>query len=136
MIPKIMVVDDDQSVGNFLTRFLGKKNYEAISFAEPKKALEYLKTNQVNLMLADLNMTAAVGEPRPNGREISGIELIKLSKELKPNLQVLVMTGLPDSETFESLKKYGISDYLEKPIHLNDLEKSITVSLKRNIDNK
>ncbi|MBI4834716.1 MAG: response regulator [Planctomycetes bacterium] len=136
MIPKIMVVDDDQAIGNLLTRFLRKKNYEAISFTNPKEALEHLKTNPVNLMLIDLNMTAAVGEPRPNGREISGIELIKSSKELKPDLSVLVMTGMPDSETFEFLKKYGISDYLEKPIHLSDLEKSIAVSLKINIGNK
>ena len=114
--PKIIVVDDELEIGEMLTRFLTKKNYEVTSFTRAKEALEYLKTNEVNLMLTDLAMP-----------EMSGIELIKATKELKPDLPILVMTGMYGSELMDELV-IG-TDYLTKPVQLDSLEKVIASRL-------
>jgi len=117
--PKIMVVDDELEIGELLTRFLQKKNYEVTSFTSPKKALEYLRTNSVNLMLTDIHMP-----------EMSGIELIKTAKGIKSNLPVIVMTGMPGSGLMkEIIGKLGISDYLVKPFQLDSLEKIVASRL-------
>lgn len=116
--PKIMVVDDEPIIGELLTKFLTKKNYEVASFTNGKDALEYLKTNEVNLMLTDMDMP-----------EMSGIELIKATKELKPKLPILVVSGSCDLKTMNEIIKTGISDYIAKPFQLDSLEKSIKLRL-------
>ena len=113
MKPKIIVVDDEPAIGELLTRFLAK-NYEVTGFTEAEKALEYLKTNEVNLLLTDMVMP-----------EMNGIELIKATRELKPNLPILLMTGTPNSELMKAVVELGISDYLVKPFQLDSLEKVI-----------
>jgi DNA-binding NtrC family response regulator len=112
--PKIMVVDDEPIIGEILTKFLTTKDYEVASFTSGKKALEHLKTNEVNLLLTDLDMP-----------DISGIELIKATKELKPKLPILVMTGMYGSGLMDELFKLGISDYIAKPFELDSLEEII-----------
>jgi len=112
--PKIMVVDDVPAIAELLTKFLTKKNYEVTSFTIGKEALEHLKTNEVNLMVTDIDMP-----------EMSGIELIKATKELKPNLPILIVSGSCDSETMNEIVKMGISDYIAKPFQLDSLEHSI-----------
>lgn len=116
--PKIMVVDDEPDICELLTRFLTKRNYEVTSFTSGKKALEHLKTNGVNLILTDMNLP-----------EMSGIELIKATKELKPNLPILVMTSHPGSGLMQKIIEMGISDYLAKPFNLDSLEKIIASRL-------
>jgi len=117
--PKIIVVDDEPAIGELLTRFLAKKNYEVASFTSGKEALEHLKTNDVNLLLTDMNMP-----------EMNGIELIRATKGLQPNLPILLMTGTPDAEMMNELIKYTISDYITKPFELDSLEKVIASRLQ------
>ena len=117
--PKIIVVDDEPDIGEILTRFLAKKNYEVASFTSGKEALEYLKTNEVNLLLTDMAMP-----------EMNGIELIRATKGLQPNLPILLMTGTPNAEMMNELIKYTISDYIAKPFELDSLEKVIASRLQ------
>jgi DNA-binding NtrC family response regulator len=126
--PKIMVVDDEPIIGELLTRFLTKRNparlrhsggYEVTSFTSGKKALEYLRRCPVNFLLTDLHMP-----------EMNGVELIKATKELKPNLLILVMTGTPGSELMKEAVKLGISDYLVKLFNLDSLEKIVASRLQ------
>ena len=152
--PKIMVVDNEPAIVELLTRFLTKKNYEVISFTSGKEALAYLsakgaapaggqgsasggKTNEVNLLLIDMavsEMSRRSGIPIESGESGSGIELIKATKELKPNLPILLMFGSCDSEKMNEMTKLGISDYIAKPFQLNSLEKSIELRLSARPD--
>jgi DNA-binding NtrC family response regulator len=118
--PKIMVVDDEPAIAELLTRFLTKKNYGVTSFTSGKKALEHLKTNEVNLMVTDIDMP-----------EMNGIELIKATKELKPALPILVITGTANLEARnEIVTLLGIgTNYIEKPFQLDRLEKIVESKL-------
>ncbi|MDI6733716.1 MAG: response regulator [Planctomycetota bacterium] len=117
-IPQIMVVDDEPLMGDMLTRFLSKKNFRVTCFTNPKMALESLKTTKYDLMLVDVHMPV-----------ISGVEVIKLGKGLKPDLPALVMTSHLDEETMKELKGLGISEYLDKPFDFSALEKMINLRL-------
>ena len=116
-----MVVDDEPAIAELLTRFLTKKNYEVTGFTSGKEALEHLKTNEVNLLLTDIDMP-----------EMSGIELIKATKELKPNLPILVITGTANLKAMnEIVITMGIgTDYIAKPFQLDSLEKIVASRLQ------
>ncbi len=112
---KIMVVDDEPAIGEILTRFLGKKGYEVVSFTDGRKALDYLKSNPVHLVLTDINMP-----------EMNGVEVVRSAKELKPGLSFLVMASrLGDEEIEQGLAKLGFPDYIHKPFELDAMAKAI-----------
>ena len=116
---KIMVVDDEPALGELLVRFLGKKGYEAVSFTSGKKALAYLKDNPVSLVLTDVNMP-----------EMNGIEVVRLAKQIRPDLPIIVMgSHIGDEEIKSNLFKLGVTDYLSKPFELTFLEKTIELTL-------
>ena len=153
--PKIMVVDDVPEIGEMLTRFLTKKNYEVTSFTSAKEALEHLKTNEVNPVrkstdngdnnISDSNRNTA---KLSNGvnllltdmlisiSEMTGIELIKATKEFNPNLPILVMTSYPGSELMQKIIAMGISDYIAKPFQLDSLEKIIASRLQSRLNDE
>lgn len=59
--PTIMIVDDQPMIEKFLMWFLGKQNYGVIFFTNGKKALAYLKSNTVSLLLTDMEMPEITG---------------------------------------------------------------------------
>ena len=115
--PKITVVDDDPEIDQLLTKYLTKKNYVVTSFISPKRALEYLETSSVNLMLVDMNMP-----------EMNGLEVIKAVKESKPKLPIILMSSeFPNTERMDEMIKLGVSDFISKPFELNCLESKIAL---------
>ena len=116
---KIMVVDDEPDIGEILTRFLGQKGYEVVSFTEGRKALEYLKSNPVHLVLTDINML-----------EMNGAEVIRSARELKPGISFLVMgSRLGTGEIEQDLAGLGFLDYIHKPFELAAIAKAIEQKL-------
>ncbi len=116
--PKIVVVDDNEMTGELLIFFLSQRGYVVTSFSNPKKALEYLKTNLVNLMITDIQMP-----------EMNGIELIKKAQELNPNLPIIAISGSFNIKIIDRLSELYITDYLQKPFKLNHIENIIVKKL-------
>jgi DNA-binding response OmpR family regulator len=108
--PKIMVVDDDEAICEMLTRFLAKRDtLSVIGFTNSKKALEHLKTHEVNLMLTDMAMPG-----------LTGIELARNVKTLYPALPVIVMSGSADGQDRDEIFSLG-ADFIYKPFELVEL---------------
>ncbi len=137
-----MVVDDDPAIGQILTVFLAKRNYASVVFTSGKEALNYLAANEVNLLLTDIEMPAAFGEPRPDisGREMSGLELARQVKRLFPPacrdargagraLPVIVMSGTADSRALDEIFKLG-ADFILGLLEQSDLQPSIVGSIR------
>ena len=102
---KIIIVDDDPSIGRCLALFLREEGYEVVCFADPRVALEHLKTSHQDLLVTDIQMP-----------EMSGLELI--ARAIKPSLPVITMSGAWDEETSYVLSKLGVRWYLAKPFDL------------------
>ena len=116
---KIMVVDDEPAIGEILTRFLGKKGYEVVSFTDGRKALEYLKGNPVHLVLTDINMPG-----------MNGVEVIRSARELKPGISFLVMgSRIGNEEIEQGLAGLGCLNYIHKPFELAAIAKAIEQKL-------
>jgi len=109
---KILIVDDDESVNNFLVKFLQRKGYAAVqSVGTGKEALEVIKKEDIKLVLLDIKLP-----------DMNGIEILRKIKEVKKDIDVIMITGFPEEDTAKEALKLGAYDYIMKPFDLAYLE--------------
>ena len=114
-----MIVEDDLSICNELSKLLENNNYETIVLKNFKNALNEILETSPNLILLDINM------PYINGEAL----LQELRK--KANIPVIMVTSI-NSETDEALSiSYGADDYITKSYNPNILLLRIGAVLKR-----
>lgn len=107
------IVDDDPSIPMILRQIL-EKNPEntVIGIAhEAKKALADIMIMDVDIVLADLLMPG-----------ISGIELIKKLKALKPTLRAIMISQVKDSDLRAEAYEAGIEFFIDKPINVIEVK--------------
>jgi DNA-binding response OmpR family regulator len=102
MRKKILVVDDDDSVRESLMNALSYENYRPLGAADGEEALALLETEDVELVLLDLNM------PRRNGWET-----YEAISKRDPLLPIIIITARPN-QLFTSLGA-GVGALVEKP---------------------
>jgi DNA-binding NtrC family response regulator len=111
----IAVVDDELDITLLFRDALKKINgLSVFAFTDPKAALEHFTINRqaYTLIISDLRMPS-----------ITGMELIKMVKELNPYVRTILMTAfaIDDNDLFqEYTKRELINGFLQKPIYLND----------------
>lgn len=119
---KIMIIDDEPDVKLlFEQRFrheLRAGQYEFLYAFSAEEALESLKTAaaaDVVLILSDINMPG-----------MSGIELLRLLKQERPALRVIMITAYNDSDSYHQAMEYGADDFLSKPIDFSELKQTLS----------
>jgi DNA-binding response OmpR family regulator len=116
---KVLVVDDNQSITDLLSRFLNAKGIDNIVTNNPRDGLERIKDEKYDVVLLDISMP-----------EFSGIDIIQtLEKEKILKDQKIVIfsaNAFTDSQINDLLKMEGIVDCLKKPIALEKLLSIIT----------
>ncbi len=102
---KILLAEDDDMIREFIINTLKQNGYEVISAEDGLKALElFSKNDDITLVLSDLIMP-----------KMSGMELIKKVKMIRPDVKILAMTGYSEEvleDKIESIEDYPL---LEKP---------------------
>ncbi len=111
---RILVVDDEAAQRELIRGFLERQGYEVLAAAGGEQALEILKREPVELILTDQRMP-----------DFSGLELLKSARALNPEIYVIVMTAYGNIETAVEAMKAGASEYLTKPLHLEELRHKI-----------
>lgn len=118
---KVLIVDDEKDV-EFLFQQVFRKELRdgkvELHFAfSGEEALSFMKTlNPFDLVLlmSDINMPG-----------MSGLELLKITRQLFPNLQVVMVTAYDDEKNRNAAKENGASEFLTKPVEFNVLRKLI-----------
>lgn len=102
----ILIADDSPTIRKFVSISLKVKGYDIIQVADGMQALEVLPTEQVDLLITDLNM--------PN---IDGFELIKTmrSNEDYREIPIIILSSLSGAEEIERGIQCGANAYLLKP---------------------
>ncbi|MEW6193709.1 MAG: sigma-54 dependent transcriptional regulator [Bacteroidota bacterium] len=124
---KILLIDDNQAVLNFLRILLLQKNkYQVETLQDSTKAYELLSNNKYDLLLLDMDM--------PN---VTGLDILKHIVKNKLLLKTIVLTGVEDIDLAISAMKLGTYDYMLKPIEEDHLLEVIDSALKEQVlDNK
>jgi len=105
----IFVVDDEPGITLLCTRVLERAGYEVFSETNPRKAIEYLQHNRLDLLLVDIRMP-----------EVDGFDVISRAKRAQPDIAVLVMTGFGTVETAIRALRQGVDGLLLKPFEKGD----------------
>lgn len=100
----VLIVDDQESIRLALSRMLSKEGYEVLLADEGEKALVILREKKVNVILSDLKM------PKMNG-----LQLLKASKLVKPEVEVILITAHGTIEKAVGAMKDGAYYFITKP---------------------
>ncbi|MFO7917111.1 MAG: response regulator [Anaerolineae bacterium] len=111
---RILVVDDEEMVRRFIRLLLERAGYIVFEAENARVALECLPQVEVDLVITDLRMP-----------EMDGLELLRESRELAPDVDFVVLTGYGTAQSAVQAIKLGAVDFVTKPCRLGDLEKKV-----------
>ena len=111
---KILIIDDEGAVARSIADILNMEGYWAKTAGDATLALTMLNTEQFDLILSDVKLPG-----------ISGLELLLRLKDVHNTVPVIVMSGHGTIDIAVQAMKQGARDYLEKPIDLNRLLKTV-----------
>ncbi len=106
---RILLVDDEAMLRDFLKTALGNFGFECATASDGLEALDLMEKSPFEIVITDISM------PR-----MDGIELTEKVKE-RYDSDVIVMTGLMEEYTYDKIMRMGASDFLEKPVSIQEL---------------
>lgn len=110
-IPRILVVDDEESMCNFMEIMLRKEGYEVSTAQSGKDAVTLLESEAPDLVISDIMMP-----------EMSGIELLVEAKKRRDDLHFVVMTAFASVDSAVDALKRGADDYITKPFKVDEIK--------------
>lgn len=126
---KILIIDDEAFIRENVSRILSEDGYQVCQAANAREATEQVASGEIDLALLDLNL----------GSE-NGIDVLKILKELDPELLVIIITGFGSVESAVNALKMGAFHYMKKPFKADALRVIVklalqTQTLKREVRN-
>ncbi len=100
----VLIVDDQESIRLALSRLLSQEGYEVFLAENGESALDILRENKVNVILSDMKM-----------HKMDGLRLLKTSKLIKPEVEVILITAHGTIEKAVEAMKVGAYDFITKP---------------------
>ncbi|HEV8673100.1 MAG TPA: sigma-54 dependent transcriptional regulator [Methylomirabilota bacterium] len=116
----ILVVEDDPDILEVCAAVLQQAGHAVIKAESGRRGEAVLHTSAVDAVVADLKLPG-----------FDGLDLLRLAKEIDPDIVVILITGFPAVETVVEAMKFGASDYLVKPFTQAQLLEAVRRSLQQ-----
>ena len=120
---RILAVDDEAIILDSFRKILVVAGYSIDTVEKGREALGLILKNDYDFVFTDLKMP-----------EMDGLEVTKAVKHLRPDIDVIVITGYASIETAVETMKYGAMDYVQKPFTEDELISFFNKSLIRRKD--
>ncbi|HDP24467.1 MAG TPA: diguanylate cyclase [Deltaproteobacteria bacterium] len=111
---RILIVDDEQETLDLITEYLQGKGLEIESATTGEEGIRQVELNGHDIAIIDLHLPG-----------MTGSELLKVIKNIRPHLQVIMITGYGTIRDAVECMKLGASDFITKPILLDHLHLTI-----------
>jgi len=120
MAKKLLIVDDEADVREFASNFFRKRKINCITAPSGEEALKEIEKEKPDLVLLDITMHG-----------IDGVETLRRIREINQDVKVIMVTGRkPEEENaFEKCRQLGVSDYIHKPLKMDELESVVLKEL-------
>jgi DNA-binding NtrC family response regulator len=119
---KILVVDDEVDICDFVKNFFQERGYQVFTALSGEEAIITAKKEKPELILLDIKM-----------KGMGGIAALKHLKELNRAQKVIMVTALEDQDKMDEACRLGACDYITKPLILDYLERAVEKNLKESI---
>jgi DNA-binding response OmpR family regulator len=116
---RILLVDDERRILDFLSRGLRSEGYEVEAFADPASAVRVATSGRFDLVVLDLLMAG-----------LDGREFLRRLLRRRPEQAVIVLSALGDAATKVECLEIGAEDYVVKPFALDELLARIRARLR------
>ena len=120
MKTRILVVDDELSMREFISILLEREGYEVLTAADASTALERLAASAIDLVISDVQMPG-----------LNGLELLARIRETSPETAVLLITAYSTAEQAVEAMKLGAYDYLAKPFKVEEIKVLVHNALEK-----
>jgi two-component system response regulator PilR (NtrC family) len=117
---KILVVDDERSMREFLEIMLIKEGYTVQTAANGREALDRAEKEPFDLAILDIRMG-----------KMDGIKTLGHLKEISPETVVLMITAYASTDTAIQAMKQGAYDYITKPFKIEEIKMTIQKALEK-----
>ena len=115
----VLIVDDEKNYLVVLEALLGPEGYEILTAGSAEDAVRLIQESDLDLMITDMKMPGT-----------SGMELLEASKEIKPDLPVIMMTAYGTIEMAVEAMKKRAYDYITKPFQNEELKLTVKKALE------
>ena len=105
----VLIVDDDLSVRNTMDEYIANAGFSTLAASSAEEALELIEKNDFAVVITDIRLPG-----------LGGLELTKVIKQ-KNGSDVIVVTGYSDDYSYEEAINIGASDFVIKPVRLEEL---------------
>jgi len=114
---RVLIIDDELALVRLVTEALTELGYSPVGFTASAKALQAFLENpkQFDAVITDESMPG-----------MSGSELIRQMRALRPELPILLVTGYLSAEVIERAKQAGATEFLKKPLRARQLQTALT----------
>ena len=109
MKSRILVVDDEELICGLLKRKLSKEGYDVTTTTNPEQGLAKLRETPFEVILTDLRMGS-----------MDGLELLMRARKIRPECDVVVMTGFATVESARRSLTQGACDFITKPLDMDN----------------
>jgi len=116
---KILIVDDEASMRRNIVDLFSMKGYSLLEARSGEEAMDMINKTTFDILILDINL--------PN---MSGLDVLKLTKTSYPELPCIMLTAYGTSEKAIEAMKLGAFDYMEKPFELEEFIMIIERALK------
>ncbi len=118
---KVLIIDDEETVINNTGDYLKAKGYTVFTSLDGETGLEILKKESPHALILDLHLKDGP----------IGIQILRVAKELKPDIKVIMFTGFGEEEDSKrSCMELGASAFLSKPTSLKNISETVENLLK------
>lgn len=118
-MPRILIIDDQSSIVSLLTKFCKAEKYQVDSAMSGEVGLRMLRATLPDLVLVDLKLG-----------DMTGLELMRTAKAEGCTSRFVFITGHGEVRTAVEAIKGGASDYLTKPLDMEELRRVIRETME------
>ncbi len=117
---RILIIDDEKAALNNLEHIMKKEGYNVTSTQSGQNALRLLYEKHFDVVLTDLRM-----------EKVDGLEILKHSRELHPDTEVIMITGYATLQSAVDTIKHGAFYYVAKPYKLDEVRHVVKEALEK-----
>ncbi|MGI6241593.1 MAG: response regulator [Candidatus Omnitrophota bacterium] len=114
MKKKLLLVDDEVEICEFLKSFFEDRDYQVATAHSGVQAIEQVESFKPDVVLLDIQMP-----------EMDGLSALREIKEKYPRVKVIMVTAVETQDRIEAAMRLGADNYITKPLSLEYLEKDV-----------
>ena len=116
----ILLVDDEEALCTAAEKILAKEGYRVTSVNTAADGLARFERDGADLLITDLMLP-----------DLEGIQVLKRAKELRPTVEVIIITGHATVEKAVEAMRLGAYDFIEKPLDRTALVKTVSKAIEK-----